>query len=264
MRLLEKQLGDQLHRNNNKDDSATNQTAASTEQQVVTKADDQVLPDYLFVRSSSLSLPSYILKKNVIRKLENNDQVGRFVTDKVHCSKNSAQELTDTDADNLDFNDDDNDDHGDGDDDGDDDDDENSDHGDNDVSSDGIRNEMISFYCVVCEKTLRSKKTVDNHEKSKKHKENVRTVERKLHECSIECLTPDATVGQDLQDNITNEDGNDEDEEEDEEKEEDDGSRNFEDIPREGSIYSCTRNGSLSLPSNIIKRNLINKISSIK
>ena len=42
--------------------------------------------------------------------------------------------------------------------------------------------EVEEFYCVVCEKSFKSAKQLDNHERSKKHKQNLAELKRMLQE----------------------------------------------------------------------------------
>ncbi|XP_012561393.2 dnaJ homolog subfamily C member 21 [Hydra vulgaris] len=65
-----------------------------------------------------------------------------------------------------------------------------------DISSTG-EDEIEAFYCIACEKTFKSEKALSNHEKSKKHKENVQLIKNEMadsltsEESEVDGLTND-------------------------------------------------------------------------
>ena len=61
-------------------------------------------------------------------------------------------------------------------------------HFDNEFKSNGVQNDsseeefIPGFYCVACDKPFKSEKALANHEKSKKHKENIELIKKEMEE----------------------------------------------------------------------------------
>jgi len=119
-------------------------------------------------------------------------------------------------------------------------------HFDNQFGSTHVNSDSDSdydvLYCIACDKNFKSDKALANHEKSKKHKENVQLIKNELdadifNELCLEDNTLNVVESNDKElKRVANED--------------------FDDLENDGIL---PRLSSMNLPENIVKRNVIEK-----
>ena len=108
--------------------------------------------------------------------------------------------------------------------------------------------EMVNeFYCIACEKTFKSEKALSNHEKSKKHKENLEMIKAEMeNEIANELKMNDDGADVDLDDDLIDKLV--------------DGSENL----TEGNEELFRRIDSMNLMQNVVLRNVIERTTSPK
>lgn len=125
--------------------------------------------------------------------------------------------------------------------------------------------EMVDeFYCIACEKTFKSEKALSNHEKSKKHKENLEMIKAEMeHEIANELKMDEADdIDLDGDDLTDDDDGGDLDKLIDGESSHSDVNDNHGD--KEASDEMFKRIDSMNLTENVVLRNVIERTTSPK
>jgi len=102
------------------------------------------------------------------------------------------------------------------------------------------------LYCIACDKNFKSDKALANHEKSKKHRENVELIKNELEKDLFEELHINDTG------NDVSHEANKLDDQELSDYDDDDDFNNISGLPRLSSLH---------LPANVVKRNVIEKSS---
>lgn len=249
VRFLERQLEEGLHGNmseNNRNGCHEFQATIHGNEEIndVAMINEQ-LSHSLLMRCSSLTLPSYIVKRNVIKKrekIESEEPTDHDLENEQHAHKTSGDNSEDSD-------------------------DEDIRHFvvlDKSINNLSVQEDEetscdIVYHCTACNKFFKSDKACQNHVKSKKHKDNVQMIENELERCShkgrpkedIESPSVSITLDTEMVSDKTLESHPGIDEQDD-------------DSDEEEVIYEYARHGSLSLPANIVKRNIIKKISASK
>ena len=126
--------------------------------------------------------------------------------------------------------------------------------------------EMVDeFYCIACEKTFKSEKALSNHEKSKKHKNNVELIKNEMEdEIANEFQLDnddgdgDGSGNSDISVGTTSDGDEDGDAVEDKENTEE----NSEEQQEKGPEELIRRIDSMNLPQNIVLRNVIDHTTS--
>jgi len=120
--------------------------------------------------------------------------------------------------------------------------------------------EMVDeFYCIACEKTFKSEKALSNHEKSKKHKNNVELIKNEMEEeiANEFQLDGDGDDGGSGDVSIASDDNDDSDAAEGKENIKENGQQQ-----RNGQGELIRRIDSMNLPQNVVLRNVIDHTTS--